>query len=189
LEKLPPELQKRFGYTPEKAAAWERATSRVPEAPAKIADYITTVADDFIVNVYQNGKVIPDDKRNLLFEKFGATAERIEVPVHKGDWFVFNIANNRLRWNGSYYFAAAGMIGSNIVFQSKVGDKRWSYCDDADLVSRFISDPHNRGVPVLPISTPWDQGDESMRKVTSPSWSGDPVWGRSRLTWIKFVAE
>src|SRR6266849_4827729 len=49
LEKLPPELQKRFGYTPEKAAAWLSATSVVPEAHGtRIADSIITVADDFI---------------------------------------------------------------------------------------------------------------------------------------------
>lgn len=191
LGKLPPELQKRFGYTPEKAAAGEPATSGAPEARGvKIADYICAVADDFIVNVYRNGKILPDDKRRLILDVYGAMAERIEVPVYKGDWFVFNVANNRLRWNGVYYFAAAGMMGANpIVFQTKVGDRRWSYCDEVDRVSRFISDPQDRGTPVLSVSKPWDQGNDCMIKLTSPSWSGDPVWGRSRLTWIKFVAE
>ena len=191
LEKLSPELQKRFGYTPEKAAAWQAASSAVPETRgARIADSIRTVADDFIVNVYHNGEIVPDDKRTLLFEKYGATAERIDVPVRKGDWFVFNVANDRLRWNGSYYFAAAGMMGTNtIVFQSKVGDGRWSYCDNVDRVSKFISDWRERGSPVLAISKPWDQGDDSIKAVTSPSWSGDPIWGQSRLTWIRFVAD
>jgi hypothetical protein len=156
----------------------------------RIADYICTVADDFIVDVYHNGKIVPDDQRRLLFEIFGATAERIEVPVYKGDWFVFNVANDRLRWNGSYYFAAAGMTFPNaIAFQSKVGDRHWSYCDEVDRVSRFIADPRDHGNPVQSISTPWDQGNDRIKGVTSPAWSGDPVWGRSRLTWIKFVAE
>ena len=206
LATLPTDLQQRFGYDPRKAADWMAASARetaeiqrkssnftggAPEARGtRIADYICTVADDFIVDVYHNGKVVTDDKRTLLAEKYGATAERIDVPVQKGDWVVFTVANNRLRWNGSYYFAAAGMIGTNaIVFQTNVGDRRWSYCDDSDNVSRFISDPHDRGNPVLPVSKPWDQGDDSMKAVTSPSWSGDPVWGHSRLTWIKFVAE
>src|SRR3954469_20834310 len=67
---------------------------------ALIADRLFTVADDFIVDVYHNGVKVPDSKRTLLVERFGATAERIDIEVRRGDWLVFNVVNNRMRWGG-----------------------------------------------------------------------------------------
>lgn len=58
-----------------------------------VAQYVYTVADDFIVEVYYNGERVPDERRHLQFERFGATGERIDTPVHKGDWLVFNVVN------------------------------------------------------------------------------------------------
>jgi len=37
-------------------------------------------------------------------------SERTNIQVRHGDWLVFHVANNRLRWGGSYYFAAAGLF-------------------------------------------------------------------------------
>src|SRR5437762_10648520 len=72
------------------------------------AKYLITVTDDFIVNVYHNGKCVPLTRRTLLAEHFGATVERIDEGVKKGDWLVFNVVNNRLRWGGACYFGVAG---------------------------------------------------------------------------------
>jgi hypothetical protein len=49
-----------------------------------IADRLFTVADDFIIDVYHNGVKVPDSRRTLLVEQFGATAERIDMEVRKG---------------------------------------------------------------------------------------------------------
>src|SRR3954451_17644250 len=78
-----------------------------PRGPV-IADRIFAVADDFIVDVYHNGVKVPDAKRMLLVEVHGATAERIDIEVREGDWLVFNVVNNRLRWGGCSYFRVAG---------------------------------------------------------------------------------
>src|SRR5262245_35721040 len=76
-----------------------------PAATEARANYLITVTDDFVVDVYLNGKPIADAQRQLLDERFGATAEQMNVAVKKGDWLVFNVVNNRLRWNGAKYFA------------------------------------------------------------------------------------
>src|SRR5438270_4723551 len=73
-----------------------------------IADHLFTVADDFIIDIYHNGVKVPDRKRTLLEERFGATAERIEMAIRPGDWVVFNVVNNRLRWGGCAYFGVTG---------------------------------------------------------------------------------
>src|SRR6476646_5439873 len=74
------------------------------ETPPLRARYLITVADDFLVDVYRNGRAVPDAKRTLLDERFGATVERLDVEVRKGDWLVFNVVNNRMRWGGASYF-------------------------------------------------------------------------------------
>ena len=93
------------------------ATGRAePPRGRVIADRLFTVADDFIVDVYHNGVKVPDAKRTLLHEVFGATAERIDIEVREGDWVVFNVVNNRLRWGGASYFGVtgAGRIGRGL---------------------------------------------------------------------------
>ena len=83
------------------------------ERGAVIADHIIATVDDFIVDVYQNGKKVRDDRRKLLDEMYGATIERIDIDVRQGDWIVFNVANNRLRWGGAACFIAAGLMGED----------------------------------------------------------------------------
>src|SRR5580658_8860309 len=92
------------------ALASDRASAS-PEHPTKNirANYVVTVSNDFVVDVYQNGVRVPDNRRQLVNEIFGATAERINIQVQKGDWLVFNVVNDRMRWNGARSFMAAGI--------------------------------------------------------------------------------
>ena len=153
-----------------------------------IADRLFTVADDFIVDVYRNGVKVPDEKRTLLHEVFGATAERIDVEVREGDWIVFNVVNNRLRWGGASYFGVTGRGASGVAFTTGPDDGRWSCCDDTEKVSEFIADrDYLAGNAARPIENPWADGDSLMNQIAD-GWSGRPIWGRSRNTWIKFVA-
>jgi hypothetical protein len=154
-----------------------------------IADQIYTAADDFIVDIYHNGERVPDSQRKLIGESFGATCEKIELTVKEGDWLVFNVVNDRLRWNAAYYFAAAGMKQDQTIgFASELGSGNWTFCDDPGNVSRFIAEPEflteNK---VLIVQRRWDRGDELMKQFVK-GWQGQPVWGRSRNTWIKFKA-
>jgi hypothetical protein len=74
-----------------------------------LATSLVFVADDFVVDLYHNGVKVPDERRTLLEEVFGATVERVDVEVREGDWLVFNVVNNRLRWGGVQYFGVAGL--------------------------------------------------------------------------------
>ena len=61
------------------------------------AHQVITVTDDFVVDVYHNGVRVPDPKRKLLLDRFGATVESSRLEVLRGDWLVFHVVNNRLR--------------------------------------------------------------------------------------------
>ena len=154
------------------------------------ANYLITVADDFIVDIYHNGQLVPDAKRSLLVERFGATVERIDLPVRDGDWVVFNVVNNRMRWGGTYYFGVAGCYEkSRFGFVSELDDSRWSACDDPALATRYIQNrDFGTSRPVQKVSKPWSDGPGLMRKSAGDSWEGSPIWGESRNTWIKYVA-
>ena len=169
------------------------SSSQAKKGPAGdevLAQYLYTVADDFIVDVYYNGERVPDAKRHVLLERFGATVERIDVAVRSGDWLVFNVVNNRLRWGGAYYFAAAGMKPdeTTIGFTTELSSGQWSCCDNPSNVSRFVSDRDFLASHAAQrVARPWHEGDEHM-KGHAKGWSGVPLWGTSRNTWIKFVA-
>jgi|SRR5579883_106324 len=167
-----------------------------PQAPAPPtallrARYLITVTDDFIVEVYLNGKAIPNAKRTMLEERFGATVERIDVPVRKGDWLVFNVVNNRLRWGGAYYFAVAGCFARDefgFVSQRETGD--WSACDTPDDVEQFITDrAYFEDHPAQEVTRPWGDGAGLMRQFAGNAWNGEPLWGNARNTWIKVLVE
>jgi hypothetical protein len=156
------------------------------------ARYLITVADDFIVDVYLNGKAVPDSKRSLLQERFGATAERIDVAVKKGDWLVFHVVNDRLRWGGAYYFAAAGCFHENAFgFVSNLEDGNWSACDTPGDVERFIaSRTYFQHRPAQRIAQPWGDGTAYMQQYAGSSWNGAPLWGGSgRSVWVKVQVE
>jgi hypothetical protein len=154
-----------------------------------VADRLVMTVDDFVVDIYHNGERVPDAKRSLVEEVHGATVERVDIEVRKGDWLVFNAVNNRLRWGGARYFAVAGLKqGSGTGFTTDLTTGRWTACDDPAQVARFVASPDNFGnSPARPIETPWEAGD-SLMKSHADGWAGTPVWGESRNTWIKFVA-
>ncbi len=151
--------------------------------------YLITVTNDFVVAAYKNGELIPDSSRELLLDRFGATAERINVPVARGDWLVFNVAHNPIRWGGSKYFAVAGCQAPNhFGFVSDVNSGHWSVCDDPAQVAAFIRQ-RNPGTksPALPIANPWGEGDQYIREFAGPDFPGTPIWGSAPSTWIKFA--
>jgi len=159
-------------------------------ATGLLADWLHVVADDFVVDVYLNGKKVPDASRTMVQNTFGAVTEKIQAPVHGGDWLVFNVVNNRLRWNGACYFAVAGLKADRTVgFTSELGSGRWSCCDDPAEVAKFIADPNYLATnhAHAPAVT-WRQGDRIMRNVAGRNWQGCAIWGTNRNTWIKFVA-
>jgi hypothetical protein len=157
-------------------------------APPPLCRALLTVADDFIVDVYHNGVKVPDDRRELLEELHGATVERISVDVRPGDWLVFNVVNNRLRWGGASYFAVSARGDHGIAFATDPASDRWSACDDPALVAAFIADRDFLSARrARPIATPWTDGDSKMAHHAD-GWSGRPLWGESRNTWIKYVA-
>jgi hypothetical protein len=162
-----------------------------PVAPDQRASHLITVADDFIVDVYHNGVLVPDRDRELVIERFGATAERITADVRKGDWLVFNVVNNRLRWGGCSYFAVAGSLAPNeLGFVSELESGNWSVCDDPGQTHHFIQERafmrHNRAVA---IERPWGEGTMFMQQLAGTTWDGTPLWGRKRNTWIKVIVD
>ena len=155
------------------------------------AHHLLTVADDFIVNVYHNGRQVPDDRRRLLEERFGATVEQVDLEVRKGDWIVFHVVNNRLRWGGARYFAVAGCFDRDeFGFVSETGTGAWSACDSPRDADRFIARrDHLRHQAALPIDNPWSDGTPLMKQHAGSAWDGQPLWGTSRSTWLKVVIE
>ena len=153
-----------------------------------VSETITTVTDDFIVDIYHNGVKLPDDRRELVAEIHGATVEKIKVDLRPGDWLVFNVVNNRMRWGGTSYFAASGRNASGATFTTEPDSGRWSCCDDLGQVGQFIAErdrfaDHRAPAP----SKPWGDGDSLMNQHAD-GWRGRPIWGGSPNTWIKFIA-
>ena len=159
--------------------------------PILRANYVITVADDFVVEAYHNGKAIKDENRHMLQELFGATSEKIDQPVHKGDWLVFHVVNNRLRWGGASYFGAAGCFTNNeFGFVTKPGAGGWSVCDNVSKVDRFIRNKMDGTTNYTNSpSYSWPRGDELMRSFAGDRWNGEGIWGKSRSVWIKIVVD
>jgi hypothetical protein len=161
-----------------------------------LATTVYAVVDDFIVEVYHNGQKLPDSQRQVANDVFGATSERISAIVREGDWLVFNVVNNRLRWNGVYYFAVVGIREDNTIgFVSELESGRWSVCDNPGDAPKFIGQrDYLASNPAQPVSKPWAHGDNMLKEfirssppnglVTPPQ----AVWGTNRNTWIKFRA-
>jgi hypothetical protein len=158
-----------------------------PNAPV-IATSLCLGADDFVVDVFHNGHRVPDEDRKMTSEVYGAISERTTVTVREGDWLVFNVVNNRLRWNGAYYFGVAGVDDDNTaVFASEVSEQ-WSVCEDPGDVPRFIADPrYLADRAVQRIEKPWNGGDKMIHSKVK-GWSGYPIWGSptNRNIWIKY---
>jgi hypothetical protein len=153
-----------------------------------MASSLITVADDFLVDVYHNGVKLADDRRELVVDVFGATVERIKVDVRSGDWLVFNVVNDRMRWGGASYFAVSGRGPSGLEFTTELESGRWSCCDDLGQVGQFIAERDRfADHRAQPIANPWGEGDSLMAKHAD-GWKGQALWGGSRNTWIKFIA-
>ena len=153
-----------------------------------LADTLVVAADDFVVDVYHNGAKIPDERRELVVEVFGATVERIKVDVRPGDWLVFNVVNDRMRWGGAAYFGVSGRAPTGLGFTTGLDSGRWSCCDDLGQVGQFIAERDRfADHRALPIAKPWTDGDSLMAQHAN-GWNGKPIWGGLRDTWIKFIA-
>lgn len=159
-------------------------------SPNLRAIWLTTVTKDFIVDVYKNGVRIKDTNRRLLLDRFGASVERIQVEVRTGDWLVFHVVSNRVRHEGSKYFAVTGCLAANeFGFVSDPGSEDWSVCDDASRASEFIRH-RDAGVEAraMPIARLWEEGDGFMTEYAGANFRGKALWGAASSTWIKYVA-
>jgi hypothetical protein len=170
---------------PRLAAPVAAADLRTP-----VATGVQIVADDFVCDIYHNGKLVPADCRKLTDEVYGAQVETLTVDLKPGDWLVFNVVNNRLRWGGAYYFAAAGITDSGgLAFASDLRSGNWSACDDLKEAAKFVADrDYLKDHSPKPIDRPWDQGESRIRK-SNPDWNGQAIWGdpASRSTWLKYI--
>jgi hypothetical protein len=170
----------------------KQAEFEQPKPGVGAVQSLIIVADDFVTDIYHNGKVVPAERRKLIAEIFGAQIERVELTIRPGDWVVFNVVNNKLRWKGAYYFAVAGKGDPNgpttLVTETRSG--HWSACDDLTQAPQFIANAdflHQR--KAQPVRRKWSDGDKTIQKQ-SPGFNGEPIWGdeASRSTWIKYVA-
>ncbi len=155
------------------------------------ARYLITTTDDFIVDIYQNGKHVSDKRRELLNEIFGATVEKINIEVHKGDWLVFHVVSNKMRWGGAAYFGVAGCFARDeFGFVSRTDDGNWSACDTTTDVDDFISHreyfAHHE---VRKPTSPWGEGDLHEKESAGDKWNGEAVWGGKSSTWIKVLVD
>jgi hypothetical protein len=165
------------------------SVSPLPADEDVVANYVITSADDFLIDIYHNGEAVPDDRRHLLSERFGATSERIDLQVARGDWLVFHVVSDPMRWGGVRYFAAAGVFEKNeFGFVSHPDSRNWSACDDTSRVAKFISrKDFMSNNPAKKITELWLDGDGLMKQYAGDSWSGEPIWGCTRDTWLKFI--
>ena len=176
------------GFSSDSPAQQEEGKNPGRPSGMVMADTLITVVDDFIVDVYHNGVLVPDDRRELVVEVHGATVERIKVDVRRGDWLVFHVVNNKVRWGGASYFAVKGRGGSTASVMTELDSGRWSCCDDLGQVAQFIADRERfANHRALPVTKPWSDGDSLMTQH-GDGWNGQALWGGSRDTWIKFIA-
>jgi len=165
-------------------------TAAVVDTSTPIANSVQIVCDDFACDIYHNGKLIPAENRKLQGEEYGAQGELVTVDLKPGDWIVFNVVNNRQRWGGAYYFAAAGQdAAGGLAFASDLRSGNWSACDDLKEVSRFVSErDYLKDHTAQAIQKPWDANNDRIRKG-NPDWNGQAIWGdpNSRSTWLKYI--
>ena len=154
-----------------------------------VADSVTIVAKDFVIGMYHNGKPVPVAKRKLLLDRFGATAERAELRVRKGDWLVFHVAANPVRHGGAKYFALGAAKGEDpFVLVSQLDSARWSSCDDPEQVEEFIRHrDYGTESRVQKIALPWKEGAKFVEQYVGEGFPGDAIWGKEAATWLKVL--
>ncbi len=146
------------------------------------------VADDFVVDIWVNGKVLPDSQRKMLREIHGATGERVDTKLEKGDWIIFNVVNNRMRWGGCSYFGVHAVNGANETLFSSLPNGKWYACDDPSKVKEFIA-RRDAGLdsPATSPARAWGGAGGVWKGMLKREFPGKPVWGKRRNTWIKYV--
>lgn len=182
-----PESATTPSLTPERQALPEPPPSL--DAPV-LATTLHLGADDFVVDIFLNGQRVADANRQLMAEVYGATGERVNLTVREGDWLVFNVVNNRLRWGGVCYFGAAGLAEDRSIAFVSEETEQWSVCEDPGDAPRFITERAFRSnQPARLIENPWPGGHKMMAKQV-PGWSGQGIWGSptNRNIWLKFSA-
>jgi hypothetical protein len=157
------------------------------------ARYVITVCNDFVVDLYKNGDKVPERLRHNANELFGAEVEKDDIKVSTGDWLVFHVVSNAIRWNGVYFFAAAGMREKDdFGFFTDYKSDDWSSCDNPSDVDQFISDKNymsDAKVHRIPEENLWRDGIPRIKAYTGDSWPGTPLWGHigSRSVWLKVI--
>ena len=171
-------------------AEYPHAATRESREDKVLATRLVTVADDFVVEVYRNGERVGDDHRELLEEVFGATVEQLDLHVREGDWLVFHVVNNHLRWNGTKYFAVTGLgNGGDHAIVSDPASPNWFCCDDASNAKDFIENREaGTAHKAQEVKNPWQDGDALMLKHAGEGAPAKPLWGQANSTWIKYVA-
>ena len=163
---------------------------RATEPPLRATE-VLWVADDFVVELWHNGEVVPLDRRELVAEIFGATLERARIELRAGDWLCFHVVANLKRWGGCRFFAAAGRLAADeFAFVSDPASPQWSACDDPAHVGEFVARATMRGERrARTIDRPWDQGAPRMLELAGPGCPAKPLWGEAASTWLKVRIE
>ena len=159
-----------------------------PPAVPLVATEMVVVADDFVVDVWVNGKKLPDAARKLLVEIHGASTERVYADLRPGDWVVFHVVANRMRWGGASYFGVHGSDpwGEQAFVSTTKGN--WSHCDDPARVARFIRE-RGFGADMLVVkpARPWAGAGGIWKDRLGHEFAGEPIWGGKSSTWIKLI--
>ncbi|MEM8885754.1 MAG: PQQ-binding-like beta-propeller repeat protein [Planctomycetota bacterium] len=159
-----------------------------PPAPPLVAQSMLLVADDFVVDVWVNGKKLPREARELVLEIHGASTERVHADLRPGDWVVFQVANNRLRWGGASYFGARGVRPDGKLAFVSTTKGNWSYCDDPGRAMKFIG---NRDIGADQLARKprreWDGAVGIWKGQIGRGFEGEAIWGKAPVTWLKFI--
>jgi hypothetical protein len=152
------------------------------------AHYIQMVSAEFVVDIYHNGVLVPQSKRQLQKEVYGAQIEKVSLELHEGDWLVFHVVNNGLRTGFPRCFFAAGMLDeTHPTFFTEAASHRWLACDNIQKVSQFIANWADRGDgSAQAVTQPWKDGVKYINEKV-PGWKGSPIWGTAHGTWLKYV--
>ena len=156
------------------------------------AKWIAWCADDFVVDLWHNGRVVPVAQRSLIHEIYGATVERAEVALKAGDWLVFHVVHNRMRWNGCKFFGMVGMAAENEASLVSTNGKEWSAADFAMDAFRFIRERDylkDKPAKLIPLESLWDQGYSRLHELCGGKWHGTPIWGEAASCWLKLRVE
>ena len=156
--------------------------------PPRVADSLLIAADDFVTDVYLNGKRLPNRDYDLLVENFGATMMQVHVSIYPGDWLVFNVSNDRFRWGGASGLAVAGLLRGHTSFTSQINSPLWCSCVNLAQVPAFIANRNSlMARPVVRPRNPYRWVWNSVNGKCNFK-NGKIIWakGRRANVWIKY---